>query len=149
MGKRGPKPGAQPKVPGSGRKLGTPNKATQEIRAELAEIRQKTGRTSQGTMAYGMNYFMDLHERCLEAARMDAGAEAVNEALHKAQQYLRDALAVAKDLGPYEAPRLSAVKVGGGTVPPGLTVHVVNFKEEDCIPTRPLKEIEHETKLIE
>jgi hypothetical protein len=131
-----------------GRQKGAVNKAA--ARAELAEISAKTGRTAQGTMALRMNFYMDKFEAYMAAARdVTLAPEVLARFLAAAEAYLDKAHDAAKDLGPYQAPRLSAVKVGGEAVLPGLTINLVNFKKEDCIPTRPLKEIEHETKLID
>jgi hypothetical protein len=44
MAKRGPKPGTQKKTPGSGRKAGTPNRKTLELREELQALGMNTTR---------------------------------------------------------------------------------------------------------
>jgi transposase len=49
-----------------------------------------------------------------------------------AEQYLGKAANFAKDLAPYEAPRLSSVRVGGNTEGP-LTINVLKFSEADCV----------------
>jgi hypothetical protein len=87
----GSRPGAGGKRPGAGRKKGSPNKASASRELET----QATGMTPRCVMLAAMRHWWTL-------AETHRGNRKLND------QYLRSAVAVAKDLAPYIHPKAPA-----------------------------------------
>jgi hypothetical protein len=117
-----------------GRTKGTPNKATVVVRADLKEISDQTGRAGPTVIAYAMGYYFELFESCKAAASIPGiGPEEQWANMTLAETYLDKAAHFAKDLAPYQAPRLSSVKVGDPADDAPLQIKAVKFSEADCI----------------
>ena len=115
--------GSKPGVRFGGRKPGTPNKVTKEKAEALAATRQRAGLLSAvEVMAEAMNHFRGL------AARYQPLGQTPDEPRY--QKYLRLAADIAKDLAPYETPRMQATilrndaDASGNAVPLSMKIEV-------------------------
>lgn len=89
---------------GAGRKVGTPNKASQERQKEV----QESGATPLDALIRKMRFHLDVADRLIADA---AGAGMVDaDALSKAMDKASEA---ARDAAPYVHPRLASTQVKG------------------------------------
>ena len=107
MGRRGPKPG-EPRR--GGRKKGTPNKATFAREMTIRELRELQGsKLAKDVMAITMGHFLKLAEQYAPASASPDEGNFV--------KYLTLASGIAKDLAPYESPRMQSTVIRGDDKP--------------------------------
>jgi len=94
MGKTGPKPGS-PRIPGSGRKAGTPNKATADLKQWLGEMGY--GHPVLNMAALAMRVDPKFEGTCVEADLGLAGR--MHEAIARYVEPQRKAIEVSTDKG--------------------------------------------------